>query len=118
MSTPNYLIITGDNCPYCDKAKAELAQYGHTYSALNIYDYPELQIVMQGLGATKVPQVMKVIGGYDRTAEHLEDRATVEKLKDMLRNLADQADQDMPEHARTKHFVTALQEARALAGEA
>lgn len=33
---PGYLIITGDNCPYCDKAKATLVDAGLSYTEINL----------------------------------------------------------------------------------
>lgn len=60
-----FLIITGDNCPYCDKAKATLAAKGHTYAELNLMDQPELHTLMLAVGQKTVPLVLQVVGGSD-----------------------------------------------------
>ncbi len=62
----DYLIITGDNCTYCDKAKQILAERGKTYAELNLMNYPELAVVMQAVSQVKVPLILKVIGGSDK----------------------------------------------------
>lgn len=68
---PDYLIITGDNCPYCDKAKAALAEAGLTYAEINLMEAPELYAVMTTVGQRTVPLVLKVVGGSDDLTDSL-----------------------------------------------
>ena len=70
----DYVIITGDNCPYCDKAKALITERGQTYAEINLMDVPELSAVMQAVGQKTVPLVLRVIGGSDKLeASHEQD---------------------------------------------
>lgn len=62
----DYVIITGDNCPYCDKAKALITARGQTYAEFNLMELPELSAVMQAVGQRTVPLVLRVIGGSDK----------------------------------------------------
>lgn len=62
----DYIIITGDNCPYCDKAKATITERGQTYAELNLMEHPDLYVVMRVIGQTTVPLVLRVIGGSDK----------------------------------------------------
>ena len=71
MSTTEYLIITGDTCLWCDKVKALLDEKGKTYSTVSIDDHPELFVVMKAIGAKTVPQVLKVVGGFEATVGDL-----------------------------------------------
>lgn len=70
-----YLVLTMDDCKWCDKAKDALTAAGKTYTTVNLSDNPELYAIMRTLGAKTVPQVLKVIGGYVDTAAHLDDGA-------------------------------------------
>lgn len=67
----DYLVITGDNCPYCDKAKEMLANAGLTYREINIMEAPEVGIVPMALGHKTVPLILRVIGGSDDLADQL-----------------------------------------------
>jgi glutaredoxin len=71
-----YLIITGDNCPYCDKAKELLkSNPGVIVKEVHVLDAQE---EMKGTNG-KVPQIWHIlndkdrihIGGYDRLTEYL-----------------------------------------------
>lgn len=66
-----YLIITSNDCKWCDMAKDALTIRGHEVKTMNLDDHPELFVAMQAIGAKTVPQVLKVIGGYEATMEHL-----------------------------------------------
>lgn len=68
---PDYLIITGDNCPYCDKAKATLAEAGLTYAEVNLMQAPEIYPILTQVGHKTVPLVLKVVGGSDDLIDSL-----------------------------------------------
>jgi len=68
---PDYLIITGDNCPYCDKAKATLAEAGLSYTEINLMEAPDIYQVMVAVGQKTVPLVLKVVGGSDDLTDSL-----------------------------------------------
>ncbi len=70
-----YLILTMDDCNWCDKAKEAMSDAGKSYATVNLSDNPELYAIMRSLGAKTVPQVLKIIGGYVDTAAHLDDGA-------------------------------------------
>lgn len=59
-----YLIITMDNCPYCDKAKAALTDRNISYREINIMEAPEVGILPATTGHKTMPLVLKVIGGF------------------------------------------------------
>ena len=61
----DFLIITGDNCPYCDKAKRIITERGQTYAEVNLMSLPELSEIMTGVGQRTVPLVLRVVGGCD-----------------------------------------------------
>lgn len=60
----DYIIITMDNCSYCDKAKEELRQRNKSYQSINIMDVPELSALCVAAGRSTFPLVLKVVGGY------------------------------------------------------
>lgn len=60
-----YLLITGDACPYCDKAKQIITERDDEYVEVNLYENPELHIVMQAVGQQTVPLVLEIVGGAD-----------------------------------------------------
>lgn len=60
----DYIIITMDDCTYCDKAKEELRQRNKSFKSINIMDVPELSAVSVAAGHNTFPLVLKVIGGY------------------------------------------------------
>ena len=66
-----YLIITMDNCPYCDKAKAMLVDAGLSYREINIMEAPETGIIPSVVGHKTMPLILKVIGGSDDLADTL-----------------------------------------------
>lgn len=66
-----YLVITMDNCPYCDKAKALLAQRQIDYREVNIMDVPELGALPAKVGRQTLPLVLQVVGGFDELNELL-----------------------------------------------
>ena len=59
-----YLVITMDNCPYCDKAKALLTDRGISYREVNIMEAPEIGILPALTGHKTMPLVLKVVGGF------------------------------------------------------
>ena len=66
-----YLIITMDNCPYCDKAKAALADRNIDYREVNIFEAPEIGMVPALVGHKTMPLVLKVVGGFTELNELL-----------------------------------------------
>lgn len=66
-----YLLITMDNCPHCDRAEAMLAERGIDYREVNIMDAPELGILPSVVGHRTMPLIFKVIGGADDLEEVL-----------------------------------------------
>lgn len=66
-----YLVITMDNCPYCDKAKALLADKGIEYREVNIMEVPEVGALPAKVGRQTLPLVLQVVGGYDELNELL-----------------------------------------------
>lgn len=66
-----YLVLGKKNCPYCDKAKALLERNGEEYTYVDISDDRGTvtdfwrKFLVEDLKARTVPQVFKVIGGYD-----------------------------------------------------
>lgn len=60
-----YLVITGDNCPYCDKAKALITERGDRFVEMPLIDAVE---PMSKLGVKTVPQVFELVGGYEDLA--------------------------------------------------
>lgn len=74
-----YVIITADNCPWCDKAKAALDERGLPFFHFNTAD-PGIRQLFFALGVKTVPQVFKsalgnqppeYIGGHDDLIKHL-----------------------------------------------
>lgn len=66
-----YLILTMDNCPYCDKAKAELTDRGITYREINIFEAPEMGALSALAGHKTMPLVLKVVGGFTELEQEL-----------------------------------------------
>lgn len=66
----DYLILTMDNCSYCDKAKAEFDKRSKSYATVNIMDVPELSAVLTGVGRSTFPLVLKVVGGHAELLNH------------------------------------------------
>ena len=62
---PDYIVITGYNCPYCDKAKELLLSKGKTFKEVNLLDDPEAGSMLKAAGRKTVPLILKVIGGFD-----------------------------------------------------
>lgn len=69
----DYIIITGDNCSYCDKAKELLTFNGMTYSEINLMDSPDAYTIMVAAGRKTVPLILQVVGGCDDLEDLLEE---------------------------------------------
>jgi len=67
----DYIIITGESCLWCDKAKAALREAGKTYVELSLDEHPDLFVIMKALSAKTVPQVLKIVGGFEATVRDL-----------------------------------------------
>lgn len=71
-----FLVITGDGCAYCDKAKALLTERGKTFQEKDILDASE---EMKRSGRKTVPQIFRMhddkvdthIGGYTDLVSYL-----------------------------------------------
>lgn len=59
-----YVVITMDNCPYCDKAKALLTEKGADFQTINIMDVPELSAISAAASHNTFPLVLQVVGGF------------------------------------------------------
>ena len=66
-----YLVIGRSNCSYCDKAKKALEGKGIPYvyvditSGDNITDAVWKHFLVEDLEAKTVPQIFRLLGGYD-----------------------------------------------------
>ena len=60
----DYVVISIDNCPYCEKAKALLTESGFTYAEINCADVPELAIFLKAVDRTTFPLILRSIGGF------------------------------------------------------
>jgi len=61
-----YLVLGRQNCTFCDKAKELLEFDGLDYVYVDIMDKPELKdILVEQINVRTVPQVFKLVGGYD-----------------------------------------------------
>jgi glutaredoxin len=72
-----WVIVTRNQCNFCDDAKALLKGYGHSFVTYNVQEPSSkwvLNLIKQA-GYTTVPQVFdpdgKHIGGYTELKEHL-----------------------------------------------
>jgi glutaredoxin 3 len=71
-----FLVITGDNCSYCTKAKELLTERGHTFTEVDLLDAQER---MKRTGRNTVPQIFRMdesdswphIGGYTDLVAYL-----------------------------------------------
>lgn len=68
-----YLVIGKDHCSWCDKAKKEIIRQGEDYTFVSVddKDISEAErivwkdFLVRKLGAKSVPQIFKLVGGYD-----------------------------------------------------
>lgn len=63
-----FLLVTGDNCPYCDKAREMLK--GHTVVEKPLDEF--LGILGLQMGHRTVPQIYQFIGGASDLEKLLE----------------------------------------------
>lgn len=68
---PDYLILTIDNCTYCDQAKDLIAQHGHSYAEVNCADHPEVATILGLLGRKTFPLVLSTVGGFTELRDTL-----------------------------------------------
>lgn len=61
---PSYIILSIDNCAYCEKAKAALDQRGISYAEINCADEPEVAMLLSKAGQKTFPLVLSVVGGF------------------------------------------------------
>lgn len=66
-----YLIVTIDNCPYCDKAKALLTDKGLSYREINLMEAPEIGTMPALMGHHTMPMILKMVGGFSELEAHL-----------------------------------------------
>jgi glutaredoxin 3 len=71
------IIWSKDNCPYCTKAKALLANRNIAYEERNISkDWTKEQLLEEVPNARTVPQIFlwgNYVGGYDSLLEYMEN---------------------------------------------
>ena len=72
-----YLVLGRRNCPFCDKAKERLEQDGLPYVYVDIMETQEKttlfkDILVNKMNVRTVPQVFKLVGGYDNLKESLD----------------------------------------------
>ena len=73
-----YLVLGRRNCPFCDKAKERLEQDGLPYVYVDIMETQEKTTLFKDMLVNKmnvrtVPQVFKLVGGYDNLKESLDE---------------------------------------------
>ena len=68
---PDYLILTIDNCTYCDQAKDLITQHGHSYTEINCGDNPEMTLLLGVLGRKTFPLVLSTVGGFTELRDSL-----------------------------------------------
>lgn len=66
-----YTIITGNGCPWCDKAKEALA--GEPYREFNISTDPTIRTMVKAMGFKTVPQIYSPLGTHIGGYEDLEN---------------------------------------------
>lgn len=66
-----YLILSIDNCTYCEQAKALLTQQGRSYAEINCGDNPEVAVLLGALGRKTFPLVLKTVGGFTELRDSL-----------------------------------------------
>lgn len=59
-----YLVISIDNCPFCEKAKALLTEKEISYAEVNCADIPEIAEVLHRVGHDTFPLILRTIGGF------------------------------------------------------
>ena len=73
------IVCSKYNCPYCDQAKALLAQRGIAYEERKIGDgYTKEELLEAVPNARTVPQIFinnQLIGGFTELRQHLEETA-------------------------------------------
>jgi len=64
-----YLVVGQGNCPYCELAKEMLTRQGKDfiYIDLSTSEHGDTfkTLLKDNMNLTKVPQVFKLVGGYD-----------------------------------------------------
>ena len=68
---PDYLILTIDNCTFCDQAKDLITQHGHSYAEVNCADHPEVAMILGVLGRKTFPLVLSTVGGFTELRDTL-----------------------------------------------
>lgn len=61
---PDYVILSIDNCAFCDKAKTALNERSISYAEINCADEPEVAMLLGKVGRTTFPLVFRVVGGF------------------------------------------------------
>jgi len=73
-----YLILGRRNCPFCDKAKERLTRDELPYVYVDITETQEKttlfkDILVNKMNVRTVPQVFKLVGGYDHLKDFLDE---------------------------------------------
>lgn len=68
-----YLVVTKDDCPWCEKAKDLLNSKQIPYTWINLNEMPEMIPVVKAMGLKTVPQIFELLpGGYEGLYAELE----------------------------------------------
>ena len=73
------VILTKENCPWCDKAKDLLRKKGLEFVEMDVYQHTSLRTFLGYHGLKTVPQIFNKderIGGYEDLVQHLGSRGT------------------------------------------
>lgn len=64
----HFVILTKENCPWCERAKALIEKAGNTYAEFLVPEHPVLRDFLYANGVRTVPQVFldgEWIGTYE-----------------------------------------------------
>lgn len=73
----HWVIIGSEKCPWCDKVKRLLEEYGLIYTWFNITHDLTLYAFIEHSGLTTVPQVYhngNRVGGFEDTQSYLTEK--------------------------------------------
>ncbi len=57
-----YLVITKDNCPWCDRAKQHLADNGNEFVEVNVTNDEDIKASLRHVGWRTVPIIVPMDG--------------------------------------------------------
>lgn len=77
MSLDGFVVVTGLNCPWCEKAKDLLRQVDPSFLTFSVEVFPVMRDFLKGQGLRTVPQVYhggERVGGYEELVAYLVER--------------------------------------------